>query len=258
MESLVLLNRIGDVAEIRFNRPEALNTINSDFAESFLEACKEAQSARAVVICGNGRAFMAGGELAAFQCPPESMAASVQSLLQPVSQGVSLLSNSNAPVIAAIHGAVAGAGFSIAMAADLVIAADATKLTLAYAKIGATPDVSGTWYLPRLVGVRKALELTLLSDVIDGTEALNLGLINRLVPMDQLMTVVHEIAQRLASGPTRAFGLTRRLLSQSFNNTLEEQLEAELQAFQECSSTVDFREGVESFLKKRQPKFVGF
>jgi 2-(1,2-epoxy-1,2-dihydrophenyl)acetyl-CoA isomerase len=161
------------------------------------------------------------------------------------------------PVLASVHGAVAGAGVSLLMAADLAIAADGTKFTLAYSRIGVSPDGGATWSLPRLVGHRKALELMLLSVTFDAQAALHLGLVNWVVDPARLAAETDTIARRLAQGATAAFGETKRLVYQSADQSLAAQLDAEIDAFARCAGTRDFAEGVTAFVEKRKPSFKG-
>jgi len=162
-----------------------------------------------------------------------------------------LLAEMRAPVIASLNGAVAGAGLSLALACDFAIAADSAQFTLAYVNIGASCDLSGSWSLPRLVGLRKALELALLGERFDAAEALRLGLVNRVVPEDQLDAQVLALAQRLADGPAQSIAQMKRLMRISFEHDLRGQLDAERAAFLRCASTHDFAEGLEAFLARR-------
>jgi 2-(1,2-epoxy-1,2-dihydrophenyl)acetyl-CoA isomerase len=161
------------------------------------------------------------------------------------------------PVLASVHGAVAGAGFSLMCAADLAIAAADTKFTLAYANIGASPDGGSTHFLPRLLGYRKAMELALLPERFDAETARSLGLVNWVVAGDKLAEETAKIAQRLASGPTKAYAEAKRLINQSLATTIETQMEEELQAFSRCARGADLKEGVTAFVEKRKPVFKG-
>ena len=256
----VLLDRTGAIAWLRLNRPQVLNAIDEATAEAFLAACRTVAgdaSVRAVVIAGTGRGFMAGGDLARFHADPARGAETAGAIIGPLHAAIEVLADLPAPVLASVHGPVAGAGMSLAIAADLCIAAEDARFTLAYARIAATPDGSGTYHLPRLVGLRKAMELALLADTIDARTALALGLVNRVVPTAALEEETQALADRLAAGPTAAFARIKGLLRGSWTATLPEQLAAEEAAFRASAATDDFREGVAAFFEKRGPEFHG-
>lgn len=256
----VLLKVDGPIARIVFNRPKVLNALSVAAAEAFLGACKSiaADSGnRVVVIAGEGRAFMAGGDITAFQGPADEVLKHVPTIMEPLHEGLDILAGLAQPVIASLHGPVAGAGMSIALSTDLAIAADTAIFTLAYSKLGTSPDGSSSWSLPRLVGLRKAMEIALLSDVYDAPEALRLGLINRIVPAADLASQTDKLARRLAEGPTFAYGQAKALLRRSLDRSLHDQMAAEAAAFGACIGTADFAEGVNAFLAKRQPTFKG-
>src|SRR5690606_31779818 len=185
------------------------------------------QGVRVLVLKGNGRAFMAGGDVAMLAADPVTNA---QRIIEPLHEGLIRMAELPIPVLVSLHGAVAGAVMSIALAADLALASDDASFQMAYTKIGASPDASGTWHLPRLVGLRKALELTFLSERLDAHEALALGLVNWVVPAEQREARTNELAARLAEGPVHAYGRSKALLRASGQRTLPEQLEAERQA----------------------------
>lgn len=259
-EQPVLLKVDGPIARIVFNRPKVLNALNVAAAEAFLAACKSVAADpgnRVVIIAGEGRAFMAGGDVSTFQGSAEEVRKRVPTIMEPLHEGLGILAGLPQPVIASLHGPVAGAGMSIALSTDLAIAADTAIFTLAYSKLGTSPDGSSSWSLPRLVGLRKAMEIALLSDVYDAPEALRLGLVNRLVPEADLASETEKLARRLADGPTFALGKAKSLLRGSLDNSLHDQMEAEAEAFGACIGTADFAEGVGAFLAKRQPTFKG-
>lgn len=256
----ILLSLEGPVATICFNRPSALNALDQVMAGRFLAACQSIRAAhdvRVVVIKGEGRAFMAGGDLAGFHANISAAVQTANALIDPLHEALAILAELSQPVIASLHGAVAGAGVSVALACDLAIAADDVKFNLAYARIGTSPDAAGSWSLPRIVGLRKAMEMMLLADNFDGAEALRLGIINRIVPPSALSDQTRELAQRIAKGPTFAYGQTKRLLRSSFGHSQREQMDAERAAFCACASTGDFAEGLEAFFNKRKPEFTG-
>ncbi|MFC5458903.1 enoyl-CoA hydratase/isomerase family protein [Massilia niabensis] len=245
------------IARIVFDHPQALNAIDSAMARAFLDACRQIAadpSVRVVLISGEGRAFMAGGDIAQFRDAPDSIAAQ---LIDPMHEGLALLGKVNAPVIASLHGAVAGAGLSIALACDLSIAADSAKFNFAYTSLGASCDCGASWSLPRLVGLKRSLEIALLPGAIDAAGALGMGLVNRVVPLAQLADATEELAAKLAAGPTLAYGSLKRLMRGSLGRSFGHQLEAERAAFVACSATADFKEAVGAFLGKRGAQFAG-
>ncbi len=253
----LLLERHGAVATLRFNRPEALNAIDVPMANAFLAAVQSIAAdpgVRAMVLRGNGRGFMAGGDLATLRADPVQGAIDI---LTPLNAALQLLAQMNAPVIAQVHGAAAGAGLSLVLMADYVIAAEGTRFNLAYINLGTSCDVGASWALPRIVGVRQALEIALLGEAFTADDALRLGLVNRVVPGAELDSATTALAQRLASGPTLAYGAMKRLMRASMDHTLPEQLAAEKGAFVHCAGTEDFRAGVEAFHQRQSPQFVG-
>ena len=253
----LLLERHGAVATLRFNRPEALNAIDVPMANAFLAAVQSIAAdpgVRAVVLRGNGRGFMAGGDLATLRADPVQGAIDI---LTPLNAALPLLAQMNAPVIAQVHGAAAGAGLSLVLMGDYVIAAVGTRFNLAYINLGTSCDVGASWALPRIVGVRQALEIALLGEAFTADDALRLGLVNRVVPGAELDSATTALAQRLASGPTLAYGAMKRLMRASMDHTLPEQLAAEKGAFVHCAGTEDFRAGVEAFHQRQSPQFVG-
>ena len=253
----LLLERQGAIATLRLNRPDALNAINVPMAQAFLAAVQSIASdpsVRAVVITGNGKGFMAGGDLATLRADPVQGA---MDILTPFNAALPLLAQMNAPVIAQVHGVAAGAGLSLLLMADYVLMAEGTRLNLAYINLGTSCDVGASWALPRLVGVRKALEIALMGEAFTAEEALRLGLVNRVVPAAELQAATTALAERLAAGPTLAYGAMKRLMRESLDRTLPEQLAAEAQAFVQCAGTQDFRAGVEAFHARQSAQFVG-
>lgn len=253
----VLTTRNGAVVHLQFNRPQQLNTLDVATAQAFLAACQGITadaSVRAVVLSGAGRGFGAGGDLASFRADPTATAVAV---IEPMHQAVQLLTSLNAPVIASLHGVVAGGSLSLATACDLAIAAEGTKFNLAYVNVAANCDVSGSWHLPRIVGLRNAMQIALLGDTFLADEALRLGLVNRVVPADQLVAETEKLAQRLANGPTLAIGRLKKLLRASLGNDLPTQLNAERDNFQASTQTHDFKEALDAFLSKRPAVFEG-
>lgn len=259
-EAPLLFECEGAVARIKFNRPKVLNALNVAAADALLEASRTIAGdgrIRVVVISGEGRAFMAGGDIASFRGPKEDASVRLLRLIDPLHAALEILAGLQAPVVASLNGAIAGAGLSLALAADLAIAADNAIFTLAYSKIGTSPDGSSSWSLPRVVGLRKAMEIALLSETFDANEALRLSIVNRVVPAADLAAETEKLVQRLASGPTIAYGQIKSLMRASLGRSLNEQLEAEADAFVECAVTDDFDEGASAFIDKRAPVFKG-
>jgi 2-(1,2-epoxy-1,2-dihydrophenyl)acetyl-CoA isomerase len=260
MTAPVLFERDGAVATIRLNRPDRLNAIDAEAAHLLLDACRRAEredGLRALVLAGEGRAFMAGGDVTAFHAAGDGAAELVRGLIGLLEESCLVLDRLRVPVVARVQGAVAGAGMSLMLAADVVVAADDTRLAFAYTAIGTTPDGGLSWSLPRAVGLRRALEIALLGEPIDAAEALRLGLVTKVVPRDELDAETAAVAARLAAGPTQAFARTRELLRSSWRHTLPEQLALERESFIASAGTTDFREGVGAFVERRRPEFRG-
>jgi 2-(1,2-epoxy-1,2-dihydrophenyl)acetyl-CoA isomerase len=253
----LVVSRDGGIVRLQFNRPAVLNALDRATADVLVHACRELaadHSVRAVILAGSGRAFMAGGDLAELQADPTGTAVA---LIGAAHEAVLRLAELPAPVIAAVHGVAAGAGLSLALACDFVLAAEGTCFSLAYVNIGASCDVSASWSLPRLVGTRKALEIALLGEHFDAAEALRLGLVNRVVPAAELDAQAFALAQRLARGPASAIAQLKRLMRTSFERDLRGQLDAERAAFLTCAASADFAEGVAAFMARRPPQFGG-
>lgn len=245
------------MAHLRFNRPAQLNAVDLSTSLAFLACCKEIAATpgiRAVALAGEGEAFGAGGDLNVLKDDP---AGAAPGLIGPIHEAIKLMASLDAPFIASVHGIVAGGSLSLAMACDLVIAAEGTKFNLAYVKIGATCDGSGSWSLPRIVGMRNAMAIALLGDTFDAAEAYRLGMVNKVVSKESLVAATGEIAQRLAAGPTLAIGRMKRMIRTSFDRDLPAQLEEEESQFIANAHSEDFRNAIDAFLHKRKPTFHG-
>ena len=264
MTAKVLVDPQGAVARIVLNAPAALNAIDPEMAREFARVAAEVAedpALRCVIVTGAGPHFMAGGDIRCFaewlELPAAERDARLAGLISDVSDAVRSLRTMGKPVSGAVRGAAAGFGFSLMCACDLVIASDTTNCKLAYCQIAASPDVGGSHTLPRLVGVRKAMEIALLDEPIKAARALELGLVTKVVADAALEDEVMALAQRLAGQATGAFGRTKRLFNASLENDLSTQLAAERQAFVAGAATQDFAEGVAAFLGRRQPQFRG-
>jgi 2-(1,2-epoxy-1,2-dihydrophenyl)acetyl-CoA isomerase len=254
------LSREGAVAVLRFNRPESYNAINHQMAPELLDAAIAVQNdpaVRALVLTGSGTAFHAGGDVKAFVSQGEAVYEYIDHMVIPFHAFVSHLVRMRKPVVAAVNGVAAGAGFSIAMACDLVLASAEAVFTVAYSRIGASPDGSMTYFLVRQLGTRRAMELYLTNRVLTAQEAAAWGLVTEVLPAAGFLDAALERAAQLAAGPTAAYGLAKELFYQSFNNQLETQLELEARGIIAASRTADFREGTQAFSEKRQPAYLG-
>ncbi len=260
MSNTVIYSVTDGVATITLNRPQVMNALDVGMLRGLREAAERAErdvSARVVVVRGAGPAFLAGGDIALFHANLARMPALVREGATELHQTILALRRAPKPVLASVHGAVAGAGMSLLAAADLCIAAEGTKFTMAYSKLGTSPDGGATHSLPRLVGNRKALELILLSDAFEAQAALALGLVNWVVGAERLGAETEAIARRLAQGATVAYGEIKRLVYASADQVLAAHLDAEKEAFARCAGTRDFAEGVTAFVEKRKPNFKG-
>ncbi|AYH45058.1 enoyl-CoA hydratase-related protein [Azoarcus sp. DN11] len=264
MTAKVLLERQGAVARIVLNAPAALNAIDREMAREFSRVAAEVgedPAVRCVIVTGAGPHFMAGGDIRCFadwlELPAAERDARLSALISDVSDAVSSLRTMAKPVIGAVRGAVAGFGFSLMCACDLVVASDTTNCKLAYCQLAASPDGGGSHTLPRLVGARKAMEIALLDERIDAASALALGLVTKVVPDAALDEESMTLAQRLAAQATGAFGRTKRLFNASLENDLATQLDAERQAFLAGAASPDFAEAVAAFVARRKPQFHG-
>jgi 2-(1,2-epoxy-1,2-dihydrophenyl)acetyl-CoA isomerase len=248
------------VATLTLNRPHVLNAMDGEMMQQLrpaVEALEADASVRAVVLRGEGAAFMAGGDVAVFHKHLAELPELIVTWGTQMHLAFLALRRMGKPVLASVHGAVAGAGFSLMCAADLAIASSDTRFTLAYANIGASPDGGSTHFLPRLVGYKKAMELVMLPDRFDAETARSLGLVNWVVAPEKLAEETAKIARRLADGPTGAYAEAKRLVNQSFATPMERQMEEELLAFSRCARKPDLKEGVSAFVEKRKPVFRG-
>ncbi|MBD0371693.1 MAG: enoyl-CoA hydratase/isomerase family protein [Pyrinomonadaceae bacterium] len=261
-ETVQLEMREAGVAVVTLNRPAALNALTTEMAKEFLSAIGEARErgARSIVLTGAGKAFCAGGDLKEMRKMAEKegrVEAFFDEPLGLLNECVLLLQEVPLPVICAVNGVASGGGCNLALACDIVIAAESARFNQAFVKVGLSPDCGGTYILPRLVGTKRAAELMMTGDAVDARSAAEMGMINRAVADDELMETVMSLAVRLAQSPTASIAKTKRLLAESATNRLAAQLEAERQAQIESGQTKDFLEGVAAFIEKRPPRFTG-
>src|SRR5262250_3484964 len=250
------LTRQDAVATITLNRPDAFNALSLGLGRDLFHAALEVDEdpgIRCVVVTGAGKAFCAGGDVKGFADNLPRIGMHIKELTTYLHGAVSRLCRSDKPVIMAVNGVAAGGGLSFALSGDLVVAAESARFTMAYSKIAATPDGSSSYFLPRLVGIRRAMELYFTNRVLSAQEALEWGLITRVVPDGELATTVAAMARELAQGPTKAFGGAKRLFHQSTWESLETQMELEAQAIAASGHTEDFKAGVTAFANKKSP-----
>lgn len=249
------------VATITLSRPEAFNAIDLSLAAGLAAAanrCATDPAVRAVILTGAGaKAFCAGGDVGSFAADPASVDRLLNEITGQLNLAVSRFAWMDAPVIAAVNGVAAGAGLSLVAGADMAIASETARFTSAYTQIGLSPDGGSTYFLSRLIGPRRAMDIYLNNPVLSAEQAREWGIVNSVVPADALMAEAQALAARLAAGPTRAHGAIKRLLAHAANDTLESQLAREGRQISELSRTADGLEGVAAFAQKRKPAFTG-
>ena len=252
---------VDGLATVCLNRPEARNAIDPRIAvESLVVARRIAddRSVRAVLICGNGPSLSVGGDINSF---PSDTSTPFGELLErmatPFHEAFRVLSRIDAPIVTAAHGAIAGGALGYVYAADLVLAAEGTRFLTAFAALGLSGDGGGTWHLPRLIGARRAAQAYLRNTPIEATEALEWGMINEIVPAEELRSRALALATELAHGPTRAFARMRALLRESWHTDLATQLQLEIEALKATADTADAAEALSAFRARRAPRFTG-
>jgi 2-(1,2-epoxy-1,2-dihydrophenyl)acetyl-CoA isomerase len=245
---------------LTLNRPKAANSFNIDLTREFLEVatiCADDPAVRAVLLTGAGRFFSAGGDLKNFAAAEDQIPKLVSETADALHAAISKFARMNAPIVAAVNGPAAGAGMSLVCMTDIALAAESAFFSMAYTAAGLAPDGSSTFFLPRMVGIRRAKELMLTNRRLSAAEAHELGIVERVIPDDTLMAEAEKLARALVSGPTLAFGAVKKLLLASQNAQLEDQLDAETSAITSMTRTSDGREGVAAFREKRKPSFKG-
>lgn len=254
------IDEVARIASVTVNRPDKLNALDLDTAialQGVMAKLEARQDLRCILIRGSGRAFLAGGDLEAMASDFDRAGDVVNGLLDEMDPVVMTIQHHAAPVLASVHGAVAGAGLSLMAACDIVIAAESTQFLLGYDKVGATPDCGGTYFLPRLLGERRAASLMYLGETWNAAQALRFGLINRVVADEELRDATDALAASIAEGPSLAFAKYKALVRQSRDNSLSEQLAEERAAFVAATGTDDFRAGVTAFLRREPGRFNG-
>ncbi len=246
------------VGIITLNRPDKFNSFVRKMAldlQARLDECETNKEVRAIYITGEGKAFCAGQDLAEAIDPNQTeLTKIVEEHYNPI---ITKLRQLEKPIVCGVNGVAAGAGANIALACDITLAGNSVAFIQAFSKIGLIPDSGGTYYLPRLIGMQKAAALTFLGDKVMAEEAEKLGMIYKAVADESLQETALGIAQKLAKMPTKGIGLTKRLLNESYNNTLAEQLDLENKIQTEAGQSYDYQEGVNAFLEKREPNFKG-
>ncbi len=250
-----------NVAHLTFNRPEAANAINYDLAaelEDVSNRCLEDPNVRAVLLTGAGKLFCGGGDLKSFAAqPPEELPGHLRKLTMLLHTAIQRFARMNAPLVIAVNGNAGGAGLSLALIGDIVLAGESSRFTVAYTRIGLSPDGSSSYYLPRVVGLKRAMDLMLTNRPVTAREAEAMGLITRVVADGELLNEAEKTAREFAQGPTRAYGGVKKLLYSSFSNPLYEQMDLETEVIAGLSHTADAKEGIAAFLGKRVAKFNG-
>lgn len=260
MTDVVKLTFNNQVAVITFNRPEHMNALNREMCnllEDAISTIKKNEFARVVILRGAGEVFMAGSDLHEVYKNLDKTTADSMCLIRKFNAFTLSLREMDKIILAEVHGLVAGQGMSMMLAADLVIASEQTRFSLGYCNVATAPAGGISYRLPRLVGWKKAMELLLMSDIFDAEKAEQLGLVNWVVPQDQLSTYVSKLTEKILNGPMLAFMQTKQLINSAWHNKLTTQLELEAEAFVRTVNSKDFKSAVRAFVNKRQPEFEG-
>lgn len=259
-DPLVRLAVADGIARLELNRPGAANAINLELAialEAAAQELRDDRSVRAVLLTGAGARFCGGGDVASFAGATDTLGQLLAEIPVHVHEAIRILTDLDAPVVAAVQGSAAGAGLGLVLASDLVIAASSCKFVMAFTGIGLSPDGSSTWFLPRVVGYRRAVELALRNRVLTAAEALDWGIVNSVVGDGALSSEADALVTALASGPTLAFGRAKRLMRDGWGAGLVDHMEEERRQLAASGNTADGREGVSAFVEKRRPNFGG-
>lgn len=258
----VLYSLENSIATIQMNRPDALNALSLQLGKDLAAAVRQARAdeARAVILTGSGRAFCSGGDLREMRAMGESegsIEAFLDEPLKALHEVIALIRETPIPFIAAVNGVCAGAGTNFALACDMILASDDASFNEAFVRIGLSPDCGGSFFLPRAVGEKLAAEMLMTGSTVSAQRAAEIGMINRVVPMAELMSEANSLAGKLAAGPTAAIGRVKKMLNATFSNDLTAQLKLEADCQVESGQSPDFKEGVSAFFEKRAPRFTG-
>ena len=257
--SSITLKIENNVAFLTLNRPDVFNSFNREMAlnlQQKLDACEKNNEVRAIVLTGNGKAFCAGQDLKEVTSPElnPGFKAILEEHYNPIIERIRAIEK---PIIGAVNGVAAGAGANIALACDIVVANEKASFIQAFSKIGLIPDSAGTFFLPRLIGFQKASALMMTGDKVDAIEAERIGMIYKYFSVETFEEEVNKLAVKMAKMPTKGLGLTKRVLNASLVNNLKEQLALESKCQIESAQTEDYSEGVNAFVEKRKPNFIG-
>lgn len=256
----ILFDATDGVATITLNRPDDGNACDQQMMDELFHAateCDQNDAIRAVILTGAGKMFCVGGDLGSFIESGDKVGQLLTNMTKSFHGAISIFNRMNAPVVCAVNGVAAGGGMSLAISCDLVLAAESAKFAMAYTAAGLTPDGSSSYFLPRLVGLRRAKELMLTNRRITAEEALGYDMIDRVVPDADLMAEAQKLAAGFAAGPTAAFGGVKRLLAGTFAETLESQMTREARTIIKRAKNHDAQEGLDAFFNKRKPDFRG-
>jgi 2-(1,2-epoxy-1,2-dihydrophenyl)acetyl-CoA isomerase len=254
----IALAQSGPIARITLVRTDAANAMTDTMTRELADAARRCDhgAAKVVVLTGSGRFFSAGGDLRAMASSSSTAGHYVKTMADDLHRAISTFARMDAVLITAVNGVAAGAGFSLAVAGDLVLAAESATFTMAYTAAGLSPDGSSSYYLPRLIGVRRTQELMLTNRRLSAGEALQWGLVTEVVDDAQLAARVDAVAEQIASGARQSASAVKKLVLMSFTNGIEEQMEIEGRLIAGCADSADGNEGIHAFLEKRRPEFA--
>jgi 2-(1,2-epoxy-1,2-dihydrophenyl)acetyl-CoA isomerase len=254
----IVLEQSGPIARITLNRADAANAMNDTLTRELADAARSCDhsATKVVILTGAGRFFSAGGDLKAMASSTSTRGHYVKTIADDLHRAISTFARMDAVLITAVNGVAAGAGFSLAVTGDLVLAAESASFTMAYTAAGLSPDGSSSFYLPRLIGARKTQELMLTNRTLSAAEALRWGLVTELVDGADLAARADAVAEKIASGAKQSASAVKKLVLMTFSNGLEEQMEWEGRLIAECADSADGHEGINAFLEKRRPEFA--